>query len=106
MSRQVEYHPEAKSEMRKAASWYDDKVDGLGLDFLFEVKNTESYIVQNPELCPLYEAGTKRYIMQRFPFAAIYLTSKEKIQIIAVAHCKRKPGYWKNRLEEREIERE
>ena len=50
MLKQAEYHPEAKSEMQKAASWYDDKVDGLGLDFLFEVKNAESQIVHNPEL--------------------------------------------------------
>jgi toxin ParE1/3/4 len=100
MLRQAEYHPEAKSEMQESASWYDDKVDDLGLDFLLEVKNAESHIVQNPELWPNYEAGTRRYIMQRFPFAVIYLTSEEKVQIIAVAHCKRKPGYWKDRLKE------
>lgn len=104
MLRQAEYHPEAKSEIIESASWYDDKVDGLGLEFLFEVKNAESHIVQNSELWPNYEAGSRRYIMKRFPFAVIYLTSEEKIQIVAVAHCKRKPGYWKDRLKEKEIE--
>ena len=39
MLKQAEYHPVAKSEMREAASWYDNKIDGLGLDFLFEVKS-------------------------------------------------------------------
>ncbi len=100
MLRQVEYYPEAKSEIREAARWYDSKVDGLGLEFLLEVKDAETYIVQNPELWSYYEAGTRRYILHRFPFAVIYLTSKERIQIVAVAHCKRKSGYWKNRLKE------
>ena len=76
MIRQVEYHPDAKLEMIKASRWYDDKADGLGLNFLFEVKNAESHIVHNPQLWPDYETGTKRYIMQKFPFAVIYLTLK------------------------------
>ena len=48
MPRQVEYHPEAKPEIQKAANWYDDKVDGLGLEFLLEVRNAESQIVLTP----------------------------------------------------------
>lgn len=98
MLRQVEYHPEAKSEIRESGIWYDLKVDGLGLEFLLEVRKSEFRILQNPELWPIYEAGTRRYVMQRFPFAIIYLFSEQKIQIVAVAHCKRRPGYWKNRM--------
>jgi len=98
MLRQVEYHPEAKSEIQESGIWYDDKVDGLGLEFLLEIRDVEFRILQDPELWPIYEVGTRRYVMQRFPFAVIYLVSEQKIQIVAVAHCKRKPGYWKNRV--------
>jgi hypothetical protein len=49
---------------------------------------------------PPYEGDTRRYLLKRFPFAVIYLTSEKKIQIVAVAHCKRKPGYWKERLKD------
>ncbi len=97
MLRQVEYHPEAKSEIRESGIWYDDKADGLGLEFLLEVRDAESRILQHPELWPIYEVGTRRYVMQRFPFAVIYIVSEQKIQIVAVAHCKRRPGYWKDR---------
>ena len=31
--------------------------------------------------------------MQKFPFAVVYQVSKEAIQVVAVAHCKRKPEY-------------
>ncbi len=98
MLRQVEYHPEAKLEIRNSAIWYDDKADGLGLEFLLELRNAESLIRKNPELWPNYEVGTRRCVMQRFPFAVIYLVSGEKIQIVSVAHFKRRPGYWKNRV--------
>jgi len=98
MSRQIEYHPEAQSEIQESVNWYNDKVDGLGLEFIFELKNAESQIIHNPESWPIYEAGTRRYLMKRFPYGIIYLVSEQKIQIVAVAHCKRKPGYWKKRL--------
>ena len=98
MARQVEYHPESKAEIQKAVNWYDDKVEGLGLEFLFEVRYAESKIIQASEMWPVYEGDTRRYLLKRFPFGVIYLTSEEKIQIVAVAHCKRKPGYWKKRL--------
>ena len=98
MPGRAEYHPEAVSEIRHAASWYDEQVKDLGLDFLLEVRSAEFRILEHPEAWPDYEAGTKRCIMQKFPFAVVYQVSKEAIQIVAVAHCKRKPGYWKDRI--------
>lgn len=98
MLRKVEYHPEAKFEMSESANWYDKKVNGLGLEFLLEVRNAESKIVENPEQWSIYEAGTRRYLMRTFPFAIIYISSKEKIQVVAIGHSKRKPGFWKERL--------
>lgn len=100
MEKQVEYHPKAKNEMRESLNWYEDKGIGLGLEFLLEVKSAKSRVVQNPGLYPFYEGETIRFILKRFPYALIYLKSAERITIAAVAHCKRKPGYWKDRLNE------
>lgn len=35
---QAKYHPEAKNEIQEAIKWYDRKSDGLGLEFIFEVR--------------------------------------------------------------------
>ena len=103
MLRKIEYHPLAMLEIKESARWYDDQVDGLGLEFLFEVKSAESNIQKNPETWPNYEEGTKRFLLKRFPYAIIYLVAEDRIQIIAVAHCKRKPGYWKKRIEDENL---
>ena len=50
MLRKIEYHPSAKLEIQKSAQWYDDRMKGLGLEFLLEVKSAESNIQKNP--CP------------------------------------------------------
>jgi len=49
MIRKIEYHPLAKLEIQESAHWYDDKMDGLGLEFLLEVKSAESKIQKNPD---------------------------------------------------------
>lgn len=93
MSEIIEYHPEAVRELKHAASWYNEQVRGLGLDFLLEVKSAELRILQHPEAWPEYEAGTRRYLIHTFPFAIVYRASKEALQVIVVSHCKRKPEY-------------
>ena len=45
-----------------------------------------------------YLHGTRRYLMRRFPYLVVYRATPDKLQVIAVAHGKRKPGYWRNRL--------
>jgi len=97
MLRQAEYHPYAKTDIKNAAEWYDNKVDGLGLEFMLEVKAAESKIIKNPETWPLYEQGTRRIILKRFPYSIVYLITDDKNLIVAVAHNKRKPGYWEKR---------
>ncbi|MBU0991742.1 MAG: type II toxin-antitoxin system RelE/ParE family toxin [Proteobacteria bacterium] len=96
--KQVKYHPEAKNEIQEAIKWYDRKADGLGLEFVFEVRQAETTILQDPEVWPFYVYETRRYLLKRFPFAIVYLVSRGEIQIIAVAHGKRKPAYWIGRL--------
>ncbi|MBF0120248.1 MAG: type II toxin-antitoxin system RelE/ParE family toxin [Desulfobacterales bacterium] len=98
MKRQVEYHPAAKEEIYEAIIWYEDKVEGLGLELMFELKQAEHRIIQEPEMWHKYESETRRYLLKRFPYAIIYMIAGKKIQIIAFAHYKRKPGYWEDRV--------
>jgi hypothetical protein len=98
MKRQVEYHPEATKEIHEAVNWYNFRNQGLGTEFLIELKSAELRIAGNPEVWPYYEGNTRRYLLKKFPFSIIYSIYKDKIQIIAIAHCKRKPAYWRKRL--------
>jgi plasmid stabilization system protein ParE len=55
-------------------------------------------ISKAPQHWPKYLHGTRRFVLHRFPFAVIYLDDPDRVTIIAVAHSKRKPGYWKHRV--------
>ncbi len=55
-------------------------------------------IQDNYERWPTYLYGTRRYLLKRFPFVIVYRAAESRIEIIAVAHGRRRPGYWAARL--------
>lgn len=90
---------EAEQELLEAVGYYESKCPGLGMDFLSEVESGLDMVGSLPTLWPLREDGTRRYLVHRFPYLVIYLHHEDHVWIIAFAHCKRKPGYWRERVE-------
>lgn len=103
MSLQVLFEPEARDELRAARDWYDAEQPGLGEDLIDEVETTVERIVRWPELAPrLLVPDTvlqvRRAPLQRFPFGLIYVVIDDTLWVIAVAHGRRRPYYWRDRL--------
>ena len=96
--RQIDVHPEAVAEAQAAARWYRER-SALAADaFLAELDRAVERIAENPEIYPHYARGTRRYLLQRFPFYLVYREVVGKLEIVAIAHGRRKPGYWKKRI--------
>ncbi|MDY7024229.1 MAG: type II toxin-antitoxin system RelE/ParE family toxin [Cyanobacteriota bacterium] len=91
-------HRQATEELEAAISYYEEQKLGLGLDFLAEVERVIGKIQQNPNLgSPYKTTGLRRYRIQKFPFLVFYTELEESIWIVAIAHGKRKPDYWRQR---------
>ena len=98
MARQsVEFHPEAVAEARCAREWYETRSEAAAKTFIAEIDHAIEQIRQAPARWPAYLEGTRRYLLHRFPFSVVYREHRSRIQIVAVAHARRKPGYWKER---------
>jgi plasmid stabilization system protein ParE len=96
-SRHVDIHPEAIAEARAAYRWYRERSASAAAAFLAELDLAVAAIAEDLEMWPRYAHGTRRYILHRFPFYLVYRETADRLEIIAVAHGRRKPGYWKNR---------
>ena len=55
-------------------------------------------ILAAPERWPAGPYGTRKFLLHRFPFAVVYRELPSAIQVLAVAHGHRRPGYWKTRI--------
>ena len=94
----LEIHPAALEELRSAVSWYLDRNASAAAKFASDVDRTIDLVLESPERWPLHERAARKVVLQRVPFAIIYRETKHSIQILAVAHGHRRPGYWKERL--------
>jgi toxin ParE1/3/4 len=97
-NKQVRFHPEARLELRAAIQWYRDQDRAVATELRATVTNGLREIALSPQRWLKYLHGTHRYVLQRFPFTIVYLEQEEWVSIVAIAHGKRKPGYWRNRL--------
>ena len=93
----LEFHLEAEAEMRDAAAYYEERAPGLGSEFLDDVERGIHRVQQFPYSWATYEGEYRRHLLRRLPYGLIYRVGSEKIFIVAVAHLRRKPGYWKSR---------
>jgi len=94
----VSFLPEAEEEMAAATRYYESRARGLGRDYLSEVERAVKTIKKSPETWPVVKEKIRRCIVRRFPFGIIYCIEPEEIVIIAVAHLRRRPKYWEERI--------
>jgi toxin ParE1/3/4 len=90
-------HEEAEAELVEVVEWYDDKRKGLGGEFRREFKEVLKRVRAHPKWFRMDEDGLRYASLTRFPYAIIFLELDDQVWIAAVAHHKRRPGYWLNR---------
>jgi hypothetical protein len=96
--RKLEFHREAALEAREAAEWYGERSLHAKAKFKAALRRAERSVTQHPESWATYLHGTRCLKLNRFPYALVYVQRSDRIIGIAVAHLKRRPGYWRKRL--------
>ena len=90
-------HPAAVQEISQAFDFYLEKDPTVAEEFLEQLNLKIDWIGQFPQRYPVHEHETRRVVLQRFPFQVVYTIRDEDIVVIAVAHTRRRPGYWSSR---------
>jgi plasmid stabilization system protein ParE len=97
-SKPYRFHPQAWLDLETADDWYRERSADASVRFLSAVYDGLEKIVRSPQRWPKHLRGTKRFILHRFPFSIIYREESSAINVVAIAHHKRQPRYWKDRL--------
>lgn len=96
--RPIRFHGAARTELSQAVDHYDEQVSGLGDAFAAEVEHSIRQIATYPNIGTPHLLGTRRVLLEGFPFSIIYEAQEQQIVIVAIAHQRRMPGYWLRRL--------
>lgn len=97
MLRRIGFHPEALAEAVAAAAWYRERSPAAGSAFQAEVDHAIDRILEAPKRYSAYVDDTRRVLLRRFPYSVIYRIGDQGIEIVAVAHGRRRPDYWRHR---------
>jgi len=100
----VRLSPEAIDELVEAAVWYRARRPGLESEFLAEFDRVLPLIGSSPASFPRLldmpeDLVIRRALLPRFPYAVIFMDLGTEIRVLAVAHAKRRPGYWLDRVD-------
>lgn len=102
------FHPAARAELEAAGDWYDERVSGLGDGLIDAVEDTATRIAEAPERYAVLpsEPRARRLVVAGFPFSVVYTVAGDTLFIVAIAHHRRRPGYWMERMDDAPTERQ
>ena len=93
----VWFHPAAQDELRAAAVLYEQISPGLGGSLEDEVRRVTDRIRDLPKSGSPDSAARRVVRLRRFPFKLVYREMPDEIVVVAVAHERRRHGYWRDR---------
>jgi toxin ParE1/3/4 len=96
--RVVDLHPEAIVEGREARNWYRERSHDVEERFRVALRRAIREVREAPERWPPDEDGLRSCRVPGFPYRLIYWTEGDHSLVVAIAHSKRRPGYWKERV--------
>src|SRR6187431_2262126 len=93
-----ELHPIANQELDEAAAYHEGQSPGLGQRLYDELEALMERLVQYPESGKKIDDQVRRAALRTFPYNVLYSNWGGRIYVVAFAHKRRDPDYWKDRL--------
>lgn len=90
----VDFTSAAQSEFTELIRFYDRQGGTIASDFATELERVVERIVEFPDAGAPYSSGTRRILLYRFPVAVVYRARGSTLEVVALAHHRRRPDYW------------
>ncbi|NEE02735.1 type II toxin-antitoxin system RelE/ParE family toxin [Phytoactinopolyspora halotolerans] len=103
LNHHIRIEREASVELEDAILWYDQRRVGLGAELLDAIDAVMAHIDRWPGAASSIPRLTKdiparKAAVPRFPYSIVYLVNDDTIRVLAFAHDRRKPDYWRTRV--------
>jgi len=96
---EIVIHEGAEEDLNAAAQYYESRETNLGEEFLKELTLTFLRIRERPLTYSTLFDEYHRCLLTRFPYGVVYRVEEERVLVFAVAHLRRRPGYWRARVQ-------
>jgi toxin ParE1/3/4 len=90
-------HPRAEEDAAAAYRWYLERNPMIAEIFFAELDAAMEHIARNPRRWPRLRDSYRRYLLGRFPFSVVYRERPGHVEVVAIAHHRKRPAYWAQR---------
>jgi len=93
----------AETEIDKAIVWYEQQHPPLALELAREVRQVFEQLVRVPNKSLVVpgiakDLPVRRVLLPTYPYAVVLIEMDDTVHVVAFAHLKKKPNYWRRRL--------
>ncbi|HEX9460775.1 MAG TPA: type II toxin-antitoxin system RelE/ParE family toxin [Thermoanaerobaculia bacterium] len=89
---------EARRELLEARDYYDEQRRGYGVRFVEAVEREFALLLEFQNIGKSVGSGVRRHTLSDWPYGIFYRLRGDELIIVAIAHHRRRPGYWRSRL--------
>ena len=93
----VDYLPGARRDFDASFDWYLERSAEAAARFANAVDAALTAVAADPERFAVVDQLHRQCPVRRFPFRIVYRVVENRVLVVAVAHAKRRPGYWRDR---------
>jgi plasmid stabilization system protein ParE len=97
MTPRLTLRPIARAEIEEAYGWYEERLAGLGEEFLAAVRDALTAVEEAPRRHPVIRNGVRRALVRRFPYSILYMAEPGATVVLACFHGSRDPRRWHDR---------
>ncbi len=97
MAKSIEYLSGARADFDEAFDWYAERSVGAAIRFASAVEVALEAVVKDPDRFPRVSGGCAYCALRRYPFRIVFRNDPQRLVVVAIAHAKRRPGYWRIR---------
>jgi plasmid stabilization system protein ParE len=98
MQHRVRFHPAAVEDAEGGAAWYARRSPRTAERFLDELDRVIDVIAADPDRFPELIVGVRRALFHRFPYYVVFRVTEGNVEVLAIAHGKRRPRFWESRV--------
>ena len=88
----------AKDEVLDATDWFIERNPSVAIEFLDAVRARVDQAMEFPGAGAREAGGCRSLPVGKYSFRMIYRVKGQTLEVLALAHTSREPGYWKDRL--------
>ena len=97
MKHRIILHAEAETEILEALEWYAGRSALAARAFVQELMSMVVLADRSPASWTRSVGNTRRIVFPHFPFSLVFRKRGQTLEIVAVAHQRRRPQYWRDR---------